>query len=63
SDSKGPKGTGLGLHMCSEMIRAYNGRIDLESKPGMGAAFRVVLPKNRPEKHEVEADNSQIALI
>ncbi|MCW3064936.1 MAG: sensor signal transduction histidine kinase [Solirubrobacterales bacterium] len=40
-------GSGLGLAICREIVDAHGGRIDLESKPGRGACFRVTLPKPR----------------
>ncbi len=43
----GPKGTGLGLFICAEMVRAYNGEIAVKSKVGEGTTFRVSIPKNR----------------
>jgi signal transduction histidine kinase len=45
-----PTGTGLGLHMCSQMVEKYEGRIELISKEGEGAEFKVVLPKKEIEE-------------
>ena len=39
-----PIGTGLGLYICSEMINAYGGKIELKSKPGTGTKVTVFLP-------------------
>lgn len=39
-----PGGTGLGLHICRSIIERHRGRIDVESSPGAGAAFHVLLP-------------------
>ena len=38
-------GTGLGLSVCSDIIEAHNGRIEVESEIGRGSCFRIRLPK------------------
>jgi signal transduction histidine kinase len=37
-------GAGIGLAIVRELVRAHDGRIDVESKPGQGSRFRVSLP-------------------
>ncbi len=37
-------GTGLGLSICHNIVRAMQGRISVDSQPGHGTTFRVVLP-------------------
>ena len=38
------KGTGLGLSVCYTIIGSHRGRIDVESEPGKGTTFTVVIP-------------------
>lgn len=38
------KGTGLGLKLCSELVRIHNGTISVESKQGEGTCFLIELP-------------------
>jgi signal transduction histidine kinase len=37
-------GTGLGLYVCHTMAEGLNGRIELESEPGKGSIFKLILP-------------------
>lgn len=37
-------GTGLGLTLARYLVRLHEGRLEVESDPGRGTAFRVVLP-------------------
>jgi two-component system NtrC family sensor kinase len=37
-------GTGLGLYICHSMAERLNGRIELESEPGTGSTFKLILP-------------------
>ncbi len=38
------KGTGLGLLLCREFVEKHNGRIWVQSEPGNGSTFYVMLP-------------------
>lgn len=42
--TKGEKGTGLGLIITNEFIKANNGKIEVESKQGVGTTFYITLP-------------------
>ncbi|HEB01815.1 MAG TPA: GAF domain-containing sensor histidine kinase, partial [Nitrospirae bacterium] len=44
--TKDEKGTGIGLSVSYKIIREHNGSIEVESTPGKGATFTVVLPKS-----------------
>lgn len=43
--TKGPgRGTGLGLSICQKIIKEYNGSISVETAPGQGSSFHVIVP-------------------
>ena len=42
------RGTGLGLAIAYSIVANHHGRIEVSSKPGVGSAFRVVLPVVQP---------------
>ena len=43
------RGVGLGLFLSDSIIRAHEGRIEVQSSPGEGTTFTVLLPKAHPE--------------
>jgi two-component system NtrC family sensor kinase len=38
------QGTGLGLAIAQGFVTDHAGRIEVQSRPGAGASFRVILP-------------------
>ena len=40
------EGTGLGLSICQRLVDSYQGRLEVHSPPGRGAAFIVSLPES-----------------
>jgi signal transduction histidine kinase len=43
-------GAGLGLAIVRAIAQAHHGRIELESEPGQGATFYLVVPVDQPER-------------
>jgi signal transduction histidine kinase len=43
-----PKGTGLGLTLCREIVDAHGGRLSIANRDGGGAVVTLWLP-DRPE--------------
>lgn len=40
------KGMGFGLAICQRIIEAHNGKISVESTPGIGTKFAIEIPRN-----------------
>jgi PAS domain S-box-containing protein len=49
------KGTGLGLMIVQRIVRAHNGRIELDSQVGRGTTFRIWLPLHERKPRLLEA--------
>jgi PAS domain S-box-containing protein len=53
------KGTGLGLMIVQRIVRAHNGRIELDSRTGRGTMFRIWLPLHEPKPRLLEAPGAE----
>lgn len=49
SGRRGSEGAGLGLSIVKAIVEAHRGRVDLESEPGEGARFTIIVPVDQPE--------------
>ncbi len=62
ASTKGARGTGLGLPVSQKIIREHGGTITVESEPGQGATFTIVLPMNRRTDSKVSNEGSAMEL-
>lgn len=52
-------GTGLGLYVVNETLEKLGGTLALESSPGIGSQFEIVLPNMAPTDHLVSRRTDQ----
>ena len=56
-----PSGTGLGLSIVQRILDAYGCRLDVDSEPGRGTIFTILLPRTDPPVRAPRAARSPTA--
>jgi DNA-binding response OmpR family regulator/nitrogen-specific signal transduction histidine kinase len=56
-DSLHQTGTGVGLHIVSEYVKLHEGKINVDSEPGKGSTFTILIPANLHIYEEIIAQN------
>jgi signal transduction histidine kinase len=54
----GVKGTGIGLAMVKHIVDAHAGRVTIDSEPGRGSTFTIVLPTSRNQESGIRSQGT-----
>ncbi|MFO0873495.1 MAG: HAMP domain-containing sensor histidine kinase, partial [Phycisphaerales bacterium] len=63
--TKGQRGTGLGLAVTRKIAQEHGGAIGVQSEPGKGSVFTIVLPLSQPdlEKGKTHAPRAGVDVL
>lgn len=59
SKTSSAKGAGIGLAMVQHIVKAHEGEVRVESRPGQGSTFTILLPAGSPDDHPPETGGEQ----
>jgi len=59
SEMANNQGTGIGLTLVKEFVNLHNGHISVESEPGKGSCFTIIIPV-KPDLRNLAEDNEYI---
>jgi len=59
----GASGAGLGLSIVAAVAESHGGHVNLETEPGQGASFTVVIPLAQAEPGELESDSGSCSEV
>jgi two-component system, OmpR family, phosphate regulon sensor histidine kinase PhoR len=63
SRSRETGGTGLGLAIVKHVVQRHGGELVIDSEPGKGSCFRLVLPGSRVRVHAPDSPRVQDATV
>jgi signal transduction histidine kinase/CheY-like chemotaxis protein len=62
-NAQGQEGAGLGLSITKKLVQLMNGEIGVDSEPGKGSTFHVIIPLQPAESNTITKDQEPIRQI